>query len=279
MSDKLVSVCIPAYNNADYICETIDSVLNQTYKNIELVIVDDNSNDNTLEIIKHYEAKDNRVKVYHNDKNLGMAGNWNHCLELCKGEFIKLMCADDLIVPETIEREVAVFEKYPEVVLVSSNTKLVDLDGNKKGFYTRYPVKVPVDGKKVNKRGFFNKDYYGAPQANLFRKSTYEVIGGIDSKLTYIVDYDFFVRIANTGKVFSILEPLNLFRVRNDSNTGQVMGGDKKKTAKYVAEHRYMFEKNKEILGLSNFQIKLAVLIRKFRCFAGAVYLKIFVTK
>ena len=93
MSDKLVSVCIPAYNNADYICETIDSVLNQTYKNIELVIVDDNSNDNTLEIIKHYEAKDNRVKVYHNDKNLGMAGNWNHCLELCNGEFIKLLLA------------------------------------------------------------------------------------------------------------------------------------------------------------------------------------------
>lgn len=277
MDDKLVSVCIPAYNNADYISETIDSILSQTYKNIELVIVDDNSKDNTLEILRDYEARDKRVKVYHNEKNLGMAGNWNHCLELCTGEFIKLMCADDLIVPEAIAKEVAVFEKYPEVVLVSSNTKLVDLDGKNKGFYKRYPMKKPIDGKIVNKRGFFNKNYYGAPQANLFRRSILDEIGGIDPKITYIVDYDFWVRIANTGKVYSILEPLNLFRVRNDSNTGQVMGGDKEKTAQYVNEHKYVFEKNKEILRLSDFEVKLCVLIRRFRCFAGSVYLKIFV--
>ena len=79
------------------------------------------------------------------------------------------------------------------------------------------------------------------------------------------------------GFINAILEPLNLFRVRNDSNTGQVMGGDKEKTAQYVNEHKYVFEKNKEILGLSDFEVKLCVLIRRFRCFAGSVYLKIFV--
>ena len=73
--EPLVSVCIPAYNNAGYIRETIDSILNQTYHNIELVVVDDNSKDNTLDVIR--SVKDSRVKVYHNEENLGMVGNWN----------------------------------------------------------------------------------------------------------------------------------------------------------------------------------------------------------
>ena len=67
--EPLVSVCIPAYNNAGYIRETIDSILNQTYHNIELVVVDDNSKDNTLDVIR--SVKDSRVKVYHNEENVG----------------------------------------------------------------------------------------------------------------------------------------------------------------------------------------------------------------
>ena len=74
--EPLVSVCIPAYNNAEYIKDTIDSILNQTYQNIELVIVDDNSKDNTYELIQG--IGDERIKLYHNDKNLGMSGN---CIE------------------------------------------------------------------------------------------------------------------------------------------------------------------------------------------------------
>ena len=92
--EPLVSVCIPAYNNAEYIKDTIDSILNQTYQNIELVIVDDNSKDNTYELIQ--EIGDERIKLYHNDKNLGMSGNWNRCLSLCTGKYAKLVCADDI---------------------------------------------------------------------------------------------------------------------------------------------------------------------------------------
>ena len=91
----LVSVCIPAYNNAAYIKETIDSILSQTYENLELVICDDNSKDNTAKVIEG--IKDERIKFYKNEKNLGMSGNWNHCLSKCSGEFIKLICADDML--------------------------------------------------------------------------------------------------------------------------------------------------------------------------------------
>lgn len=273
----LVSVCIPAYNNADYIGETIEAILAQSYSNIELIIVDDNSKDNTYEVISEYATKDSRVKVFHNDNNLGMSGNWNYCLSLCKGEFIKLVCADDLLATNAIEKEVEALTENPSAVLVSSDTKLVDLNGKGKGFYKRYPKKGLVDGKKIVRRGFFVKDYFGAPQANTFRRSAYEKVGGFDTNYTYILDYDFFVEISKLGDNYVIHEPLNFFRVRGDSNTGQVMGDDKEKTAKYVAEHRYLLEKNIEAVNLSKFDVWLSVVIRKFRCFAASIYLKVFV--
>ena len=87
MESPLVSVCIPAYNNADTILETIQSVLTQTYQNLESIVVDDRSTDDTYQVVKTFakQAGDDRLHLYQNEKNLGMAGNWNHCMELCKG--------------------------------------------------------------------------------------------------------------------------------------------------------------------------------------------------
>jgi glycosyltransferase involved in cell wall biosynthesis len=276
-----VYICIPAYNNESYIGETIKSILDQTYPNIHLIIVDDHSKDDTMRVLRSFAEKDARVEIYENENNLGMSGNWNRCLTLCMERedcaYIKLVCADDLLVPKAIEKEVRVLQKYPGVVLVSSETKLVDLKGNGKGFYSRYPARGPVDGKKVVRRGFFNKDYFGAPQANMFRKSACQKAGGFDPALNYIIDYDFFVRLAMCGEVYALHESLNLFRVRKDSNTGQVMGEDKRKTKIYVDEHRYLVEKQAKELRLANWQVNLSVRIRRLRCFMASVYLKIFV--
>lgn len=273
----LVSVCIPAYNNAEYIMDTINSILKQTYENLELVIVDDNSTDDTYEVLKR--IRDERVKVYHNEKNLGMSGNWNRCLSLCTGEYMKLVGADDMLAETSLEKEVQALMDNPSAVLAESDTKLVDLNGKGKGFYKRYGRTGLVDGKKICRRGFFNKDYFGAPQANTFRRSVLEKVKGFDPDFTYILDYDFFVSVACQGDVYIIHEPLNLFRVRKDSNTGAIMGQDKEKTAAYVAEHRHLLEKNRERLGLSDGDVRLSMLIRRLRCFAGSVYMKLFVHK
>ncbi len=280
MSKPLVSVCIPAYNNEAYISETIDSILNQTYENLELIIVDDCSKDSTLSILREYEQKDSRVKVYTNENNLGMAGNWNRALELTTGKYIRLMCADDLLLPECISREVEIFEQQPTVVLVESDSALVDLAGNRKRTsYNRYPVNGLISGRTVFRKGLFVQDYFGAPQANLIRRSAYEAAGGIDPDFTYIVDYDFYGRIAKQGDLYIVHEFWSLFRVRHESNTGQVMRAGTKEHKKYVSEHRYLLEKNKEDLRLNGFDIFMSMLIRRLRCFAAGVYLMLFVRK
>lgn len=277
MEQPLVSVCIPAYNNADTIIETIQSVLAQTYRQLELIVVDDRSSDNTWQIVQQFrqETGDERLLVYQNDKNLGMAGNWNRCMELCRGDYIKLLCADDLIHETLLEREVAVMEEHPEVNLVQTDTRFVDMNGRTTGFYRRYHKSGVVDGKKACRFSVFTRDYLGAPLANLIRRSAYEAWGGFDSSFVYIIDYDFFMRICCKGKIYILHEPLNSFRIRNDSNTSQVMNGDKKDV--YLEEHKRLVERYAKELHLSRWQVNLSVMIRRLMSFLGGIYLKIFV--
>src|SRR5689334_17359944 len=104
-----ISVLIPTYNYAHYLDETIQSVLNQSFKDFELIIVDNHSTDNTEEVVSKYLA-DERVSYHKNEKNLGLVGNWNMCLTYPKAEYIKFICADDMIHPEMLDKFYAVME-------------------------------------------------------------------------------------------------------------------------------------------------------------------------
>ncbi len=271
--EPLVSVCIPAYNNAEYIRDTIVSVLNQTYRNIELIVVDDKSTDETADIVE--SVKDERLKLYRNEKNLGMVGNWNRCLNLATGEFVKLICADDMLDSDAIEKEAKAMQEHPEVNLVESDTRLVDVNGKKTGAFHRYRKSGAVDGTKLAKKALLIQNYFGAPVNNLIRRSALKETGGFDNSLTYILDFDMWLRLACTGKVYIIHELLNSFRIRNDSNTGVLIG---EQQDVYNAEHRRLLEKH-AILGrvhLSRFEIELSMCIRKIRNVAIAIYLKLF---
>lgn len=274
----LVSVCIPVYNNEQYIAETMQSIWNQSYKHLELIVVDDNSRDNSLEVMRRkadvlekHGTPEKKVSVYHNETNLGMSGNWNRCLELCHGEFIKLICADDQIAPTLIEREVQEMLLHPDVVLVESDTEFRDNDNRPSGHYDRFGEGL-MDGRKIARHSLFTRDYFGAPLANLIRTDAYKKYGGFDPQFSYIVDYDFFMNLACHGKVFVIRERLNYFCIREDSNTGEVLGGDQGE--RYVEEHRNLAKKYAPILGLTERQVERSVRIRKLMNFLGGIYLK-----
>lgn len=272
----LVSVCIPAYNNEDTIAETIQSVLEQTYDNIELIIVDDHSTDRTLEEAESASRNkiNTQVFLYRNNQNLGMAGNWNRCLSLCHGKYIKLLCGDDLIEKNLVSREVAILEVNPEAVMVSSDTKFIDMQDNPKTEYKRYHKSGLVDGREISRYSIFHRDYLGAPLANTFRKSAYEITGGFDPSFHYVIDYDFYMTLACQGYVYILHEPLNFFRLREDSNTGMVLGGSEGDA--YVKEHEHLARKHAAALGLSESDIRRSVCIRKAMNRLGRLYLKVF---
>src|SRR4051812_42885322 len=102
--NSLVSICIPTYNGEKYLKECFDSVLAQTYANTEVIVVDDGSTDGTFKILEEYASKDNRIKLVKNSANLGLVGNWNRCLEIATGEWIKFAFQDDVLNKNCIEK-------------------------------------------------------------------------------------------------------------------------------------------------------------------------------
>ncbi|MCR4674300.1 MAG: glycosyltransferase [Lachnospiraceae bacterium] len=271
-----VSVCVPAYNNEDTIVETLECVLNQTYRDLELIVVDDNSSDATYEVIRNFarERNDNRLKIFQNKENLGMAGNWNYCLSLCDGEYLRLLCGDDLIDDDLVRREVEILDQYPTVQMVSSDTRFVGLDGHLGGQYKRYHKSKVTEGRKAVLFSFFTRDYLGAPLANLFRREAYEKVGGFDRNFSYIIDYDFFTAIALLGNIYILHEPLNFFRLRPTSNTSEVLGGEGANA--YVEEHENLVRKYAKDLNLKEWQIRFSVTVRKAMIYLGDLYLKVF---
>ncbi|MEB3181782.1 MAG: glycosyltransferase [Nostocaceae cyanobacterium] len=129
-----VSIGLPVYNGAKYISEAIESILNQTYTDFELIICDNASTDETSEICQQYALSDNRVRYYRNPTNLGAIQNSNLVFELSRGEYFKWSAHDDMIAPTYLARCVEIMDTDPSVVLCHSQTVLIDAEGKEFAF-------------------------------------------------------------------------------------------------------------------------------------------------
>lgn len=149
--DGLVSIIMPSWNTERFIAEAIQSVLDQTYTNWELIIVDDCSSDNTDEVVASF--KDERIKYLHNKKNSGAALTRNKALREAKGEWIAFLDSDDLWMPEKLEHQIDFMDKNGYSL---SFTEYEKIDEESK------PLNIYVSGPdKVNKRKMYNYDYIG----------------------------------------------------------------------------------------------------------------------
>ena len=121
-----VSIGVPVYNGERFLAETLDSVLAQTFGDIEVIISDNASTDRTREICAEYQKRDSRVRYYRNDQNLGSTRNFNRTVDLATGEYFKSASADDLCAPELVSQCVSVLDAQPQVVLCYGRTTLID---------------------------------------------------------------------------------------------------------------------------------------------------------
>lgn len=126
MNEKLVTIAIPFYNDEKYLSYAILSVLNQTYKNWELLLIDDGSTDGSLEIAKRFEALDHRIRVIRDRENYGLAVRLNQSVQLSNGEYYARMDADDVMVTTRIERQLNYLTEHPEVNVLGSSAMLID---------------------------------------------------------------------------------------------------------------------------------------------------------
>ena len=130
ISDILISVIMSVYNGHKYLGETIESILNQSFKNIEFIIINDGSTDGAIDIIRYYEKQDDRIKVISNETNLGLALSLNKGIQAAKGKYIARMDADDISLPERFNTQIAYLERNPHIWILGCN--IFHIEGNGK---------------------------------------------------------------------------------------------------------------------------------------------------
>ena len=128
--NDLISIVMATYNGEKYLRPQIESILTQSYENIELVVVDDASTDRTLSILKEFAVRDNRIYIYPAEKNLGIKANFERGIRLAKGEFIALADQDDIFRSDKLEVLINTLKAYPERDLAISDLSLIDENGN-----------------------------------------------------------------------------------------------------------------------------------------------------
>lgn len=218
-----VSIAIPLYNAEAHIGETIESVLNQTFSNFELIVCDDHSTDRSAEIVKRYT--DPRIRYEQNPERLGFFGNWNRCLEVMDAPYCKLLPHDDTLEPTCLEKQVQILDDYPEVALVHCARKIIDPNG--KAIATRRPSECR--GLKTSETSLrrivrSGTNPIGEPAAVLFRQESKQRIDGFWNEDMYAIDIEYWTRLLTQGQRYYIDEVLSAFRVWPDSASVRLFG-------------------------------------------------------
>lgn len=240
MNLPVVSICVPTYNNGPFIAETLQSILKQSYTNFEIIVVDDCSTDDTLEKIQ--SLKDVRIKIHRNTVNLGMHGNWQKALDLATGEYIKLVCGDDLLSTDCLEKQLAAFETAgnADVVLVACKRSIIMGDGKESfgSFYKLFPGKY--SGSSALKLcTVFGTNLIGEPMTVLFKGTVFREQGIKLGSNNYMIDLDMYSRLLKFGKLVMLPEKLAAFRIYGESMTGSL--GMKKRSSffrEFISEKR-----------------------------------------
>ena len=202
MIDGLVSIIMPSWNTGRFIAESIESVINQTYANWELLIVDDCSTDNTNEVLRKFN--DDRIKFFKNEKNSGAAITRNRALREANGEWIAFLDSDDLWLPKKLEHQILFMKKHNLIFSYHDYVK-IDEESN--------PLNIYVTGPKiVTKRKMYN---YGYPGCLTFMYSA-KAMGTIQIK-DIKKNNDILLKLCKKADCYLLKENLAKYRIRKKS--------------------------------------------------------------
>jgi glycosyltransferase involved in cell wall biosynthesis len=203
MITPLVSVIITAYNAEKFIQEAIDSIINQTYSNWELILINDFSSDRTGAFFTEIKKQDSRVKIITNSENLGRAKSRNRGLELAKGEYIAILDADDVSLTDRLEKQVTFLEKNTSIFLVGTGATKINEDGKVIGYHN--PICSDIEVKKT--LSMRNCIYHSSV---MFRKTSVRY----REKFPFSQDYDFYLQLlAENKNLTNIPEKLLKYRI------------------------------------------------------------------
>ncbi|WP_214071532.1 glycosyltransferase [Mucilaginibacter sp. dw_454] len=220
-----VSIIVPTYNRSIYLKETLNSILSQSFTDYEIIITDNNSTDDTENVVKSFS--DPRIVYSKNPENVGSVNNYNEALKLVKGTYIHLFSDDDIMLADCLADKVGVLDKYPEIGVVHSDINTIDKNGSIIS-NNHYSFKVYKKWAKMHavSKAFPKEMYHKMLVANnfvcmpavMFRASVLNKIGLFDAALSYIVDWQYWLKASLYFDFYYINKKTVSYRI-HDNNT------------------------------------------------------------
>ena len=223
MSSPKVSVLIPAYNYGHYIGDAIQSALEQTFGDFEIIILDNQSTDNTVEIVSAFMKKDERIKLIVNKTNIGMFKNYNEGLVRARGEYIKFLNADDTLHPQILEKFVKILDEHTSVSLVTSFRQ--EFSNSSKIISTNFYGEQ--NAKEMILLALSKLNFIGEPTTVMFRKENLN-LGLFDTSLIFFADLDMWLRQLSVGNLYIVDEVLSYVRKHEAQGTQELRGSTDK---------------------------------------------------
>ncbi len=216
-----MSVCLPAHQAEQYLAEAIESVLAQSFDDWELVVFDNASTDGTAEVVARYS--DPRIRLERSDRFLPIDHSWNQAVALSAGRYVKVLPADDTLLPTCLASQVEILENSPSVALTAGRRDFIDVSGEIVLSGRGLPRMLgEMSGERVVRKVVRSgRNPIGEAGALMFRRADFDVAGGFDASLPYPMDLEFALRLVRGRRFWGLGQTVARFRVRADSLTGK----------------------------------------------------------
>ena len=209
-----VSVIMPVYNGQDFLRVSVGSILQQTLKNLEFIIIDDGSTDNTMDVLSDLAASDDRIRLLSNPNRKGIAKSLNQCAKIARASFLARMDVDDRARKNRFDLQLIKFEKDPHLVVCGSNVVHTDAV-----FHPLYRTILPTSDLEI-RRGCFLENPF-AHSSVMIRGAAFEAVGGYCESLDVAQDYELWNRLLTHGTACNIVQPLMELRRHQKSVSTQ----------------------------------------------------------
>lgn len=220
-TEPLVSICIPVFNGEKTIRKTIDSIVNQTYKNLEIIVVDNCSTDSTVKIVR--EFSDSRIRLVLNDIHYPSGEyNWNRCFQYVQGEFMAIFHADDVYLPQMVERQVDTLQKFPKASGVFTQGNIINENDKNIGEFRLPPIiegGKPLSYPELINASLEYADFLPTPSAMLRREIYVKFSPFRYDQFGSASDFDLWLRTAADAPVIVLDEKLMNYRVSKTQGT------------------------------------------------------------
>lgn len=248
----LVSIITPTYNRADFLKQTIESVLAQSYKNIEHVIIDDGSTDNTKALIEKY-LDTGKVRYFYQD-NSGQSVARNKGLKEAEGDFVCFLDSDDYFLPKKVEQQIQAFQNNPTVDLAYGDYIFVDANGStlNEENMTRYSGNITRE---------LLKDNCVSMNTTMVRKSAIKAIGGFCEHIKVADDYDLWLRLSAQSNFLYIPSALSAYRLMDNqisSNKKARFESNEEIITRFIKEHPSLLSQQEQIETFNRLYVRAA---------------------